>query len=602
MKKSLVFFFLLAMFFVMNKLSAKNVIKYEDAVEYANNYILDFPEYQENIDYGISIPYEYNSTLKINNKFYNGGFLNKKEFEIINNNSSYLYSGMKYFTMTEESSSVYNIEDSIKLISKLTSSGSRITQYIKPGISITGSGTYTNPWVFIEKASLCAKNTYSEGTLNYMMLADNCAYPDNVASEYVEKTTGIDFLKNSDDAPYKFEFSTVSVSSQTVSGTRYFHNNVSFDEETGIASFSGETGSFKNGTYTSLYTDLAGYYFCNNGSKNYCGNNNILYKIETNNPSSFNGLKITPVVKERIQNGNGLYYTTDDKRSINGERVYYYRGSVVNNNVIFANFCWRIIRINEDGNIRLRYNGTPTNGKCPATGTVVSIGSAVYNTPYNSNTYVGYMYGNANGSTYELTHSNLSNSNIKNVLENWYQNNLLSYSSKIADSIFCNDRSVGNNITNPSYIGGTGISTSSTLYGSERRTVYTGQGWGSEQEATYNCINQNDRFTVSSSIGNGKLTYPIGLITGDEVAFAGGSRVTNQKYYLRTGGFYTTMSPSYFRSDLGSGILYVGTNGDLYGSTTTYSSAILPVISLVKNVEVSSGNGTYNTPYIINNN
>lgn len=149
MKKSVVFFFLLAMFFVMNKLSAKTVIKYEDAVEYANNYILDFPEYQEYIDYGISIPYEYNSTLKINNKFYNGGFLNKKEFEIINNNSSYLYSGMKYFTMTEESSSVYNIEDSIKLISKLTSSGSRITQYIKPGISITGSGTYTNPWVFI---------------------------------------------------------------------------------------------------------------------------------------------------------------------------------------------------------------------------------------------------------------------------------------------------------------------------------------------------------------------------------------------------------------------------------------------------------------------
>lgn len=62
-------------------------------------------------------------------------------------------------------------------------------------------------------------------------------------------------------------------------------------------------------------------------------------------------------------NGKGIYYV-DGERTEDGKRVYYYRGAVVNNYVKFANYCWRIIRTNENGSIRLRYDGSPVNSNC----------------------------------------------------------------------------------------------------------------------------------------------------------------------------------------------------------------------------------------------
>ncbi len=49
----------------------------------------------------------------------------------------------------------------------------------------------------------------------------------------------------------------------------------------------------------------------------------------------------------------GIFETTDDDGI-----SYYYRGSVENNYVYFANRYWRIIRINGDGTIRMIYDGT----------------------------------------------------------------------------------------------------------------------------------------------------------------------------------------------------------------------------------------------------
>ena len=75
---------------------------------------------------------------------------------------------------------------------------------------------------------------------------------------------------------------------------------------------------------------------------------------------------------------------------------YYYRGSVTNNYVKFADKYWRIIRINGDGSVRVIYDGTEvhTNGE---SSTDRQIGTSVFNNPGNDNMHVGYMYGEKDG-------------------------------------------------------------------------------------------------------------------------------------------------------------------------------------------------------------
>ena len=65
-------------------------------------------------------------------------------------------------------------------------------------------------------------------------------------------------------------------------------------------------------------------------------------------------------------NGKGVYVRNGTESD--AYPVYYYRGAVTNNNVIFGGFCWKIVRTTESGGIKLIYNGTPTDGTCNNTG------------------------------------------------------------------------------------------------------------------------------------------------------------------------------------------------------------------------------------------
>ena len=65
-------------------------------------------------------------------------------------------------------------------------------------------------------------------------------------------------------------------------------------------------------------------------------------------------------------------------------------------------------------------------------------------------------------------------------------------------------------------------------------------------------IEERDLFTVSSAIGNGELTYPVGLLTQDEAYLAGGRvGVINPNYYLTTGSRYWLLSPYFLNSNYG---------------------------------------------------
>ena len=256
-------------------------------------------------------------------------------------------------------------------------------------------------------------------------------------------------------------------------------------------------------------------------------------------------------------------------------------GTITANKATFTSnvaesIIWRIVRINEDGSIRLV--------------TEDPVGSSKYNNNLNDNAYVGYMYGTLGASTYEGTHKNTNNSTIKTYLDNWYNTNLGSYTSYMSTSAgFCNDRSL--------YDNGEGYGTEWTYYGGVNR--------GSETyKPQFKCPQTNDLFTITTSQhGNKLLTAPIGLLTLDELAYGGGVFSTiNNNYYLNDNTFYWTMTPVAFISASDTYGAHLAAN-DASSYTlqyySNYSLGVRPVINLSDDVEVVIGDGTKDSPYVV---
>ena len=302
----------------------------------------------------------------------------------------------------------------------------------------------------------------------------------------------------------------------------------------------------------------------------------------------------------------GIYKTEDDLGT-----SYYFRGAVENNYVYFANFYWRIIRINGDGTIRLIYAGTSAhpNGYDDSSTRDMDIGDSTYNDNGGDTAYVGYMYGTAGASIYAVAHSNTNNSTIKTLIDDWYKINIVDegFSNYVADAIYCNDRSlVPTTDTNVNTIfsntlgednTGLGYGSNATAYGSFKRNYV-------EHTPSLKCPNNNDKFTTEN-IGNSKLTYPVALITTDEVSLAGGltfdletgNYVINQDYYLYNGNYYWTMTPWAF----GGGDVTVDDVYDVgYLDRYNVSSVLAAraVISLNSNA-ISVGSGTMTDPFVV---
>ncbi|MBQ4262900.1 MAG: hypothetical protein IJB83_01475 [Bacilli bacterium] len=296
-------------------------------------------------------------------------------------------------------------------------------------------------------------------------------------------------------------------------------------------------------------------------------------------------------------NGKGLYYTSDLSltEDLNGdgtgERVYYYRGAVTNNNVRFGGFCWRIVRTNEDGSVRLRYNGEYSNGTCPVTGTEVKINNTDYyfNEDYDDQKYNEYIWEDGTGESL-----------AKTTIDEWYTSSgLEDYEDQIANVPYCADKS---NPTTKSY--------DETFYGAANRLVdITTQTAKSDAQPTYKCADIEDKHTVSGDSwgGNGKLSKPIGLLTVDEVAYAGGrfyqgdGSSNNSTYYLYTSAYFWTISPFVWYSDLGEvRSFYVVSTGSLIDGCMDVAGGLLPAVSLKAETMVNAeGNGTYTNPYVV---
>ena len=300
-------------------------------------------------------------------------------------------------------------------------------------------------------------------------------------------------------------------------------------------------------------------------------------------------------------NTTGTIYTTTATED--GSTVYYYSGNTTNNWVQFGGFYWRIIRTNEDGSVRMLYAGQTLSAK------PMHIGGSMFNDIDGTPLEAGYMYGTSGSLANNRTNTN--SSTIKQTIDTWYENNLLTnydkYISKTA--IYCNDRSIGS---------GTYSTSSSFYYGVYTRLV-------TNKTPTYKCGGNTsgglfestqsieDKFSASTSGGgNGQLTYPIALITADEVIFAGGKYNTGLSspyaWYISnatgttdtTSGNWWVLSPGYWDSTaiclkMGK----IASNGSLSFSCAGSGYVARPVLSLKSCVIYSSGDGTTSSPYQI---
>ena len=274
----------------------------------------------------------------------------------------------------------------------------------------------------------------------------------------------------------------------------------------------------------------------------------------------------SPDFSQVAKTDEGIYQASD---GMYGGVSYYWRGAVTNNYVQFAGKCWRIIRINGDKSIRLIYDGTTCHANGTSTADSIAKASVAYNSSYNQSNYVGWTYTGTSQRTLGGTASN-----AKTQLESWYSSNLASYASKIADGKYCNDRNVQS--------GNTWAINGSTFYYAAYKRIYT------DYQPTLSC-NSSDVYTLK-----------VGLITADEVMYAGGKGENNNKYYLYNGQHYWTMSPEGWHSSTSkANVFFVDSYGFLGNNPVNYKYGLRPVINLKSDTKFSSGSGTQSSPYVI---
>ena len=221
---------------------------------------------------------------------------------------------------------------------------------------------------------------------------------------------------------------------------------------------------------------------------------------------------------------------------------------------------------------------------CLSTGTSCTSVKYIYNASDAQIKYMNLTNGKKVSDTVTDMTTNTNNSTIKTKLDAWYANNLNSYTENLEDTIWCNDR----NITSLAGFSETGNGANQHL----KFKNYNGS-------TTYplTCSNVNDRFTVNTSTGNGKLEYPVGTLTKSEIVYAGCIN-RDTSCYLYTNQNWWTLTPD----ALGEAYNYhffMTNEGYLASIMSSSSWGVRPAVSLKLGTIYYDGDGTATNPYII---
>ena len=537
-----------------------------------------------------------NTTCTTSN-YSNIGLLSTSEYNMLGGVNSYLASSESYFGL--DNTTIKNITSSgITDTTTSTTSGLRPAIYLQNDVKVTGSGTGSDPYRLSDKGDVI----FASATLNGTALETFPKESDPYIPKTVTCTNGSVGHWNTEKQ--KIELTTVNLpTSCVVDFTEGYTVTLNATNGTVTAPTSKVIG--RTGTATFTVTPNDGYkselesHTCGGTLS---GNTYTISNITSGKSCSIT-FKSTPTLYAKLladkttrpgaRTDFSTVLTNDNTKTLytsteNGTTVYYFAGNATDNWVKFGknasnqDLYWRIIRTNSDGSVRLLYHGTST------TATDAYIGISAFNSSYDNIAYVSYMYGSLG--SISSARENTNNSTIKTTIDNWYISNLEAkgYTKYLSTTaIYCNDRT------------GDG-----TYFGAYTRL-------NTNKTPTYDCTDTNDKFTVDTSTGNGKLTYPIALMTADEVSFAGGLMYTNAEtwYYKNSANgsstgtnWWWSLSPYNLN---GSGYAAVfGVNGSSYpgrlnGSDVNLTNGVRPAISLKSCVKTSGGDGSASAPYTI---
>ncbi len=273
-------------------------------------------------------------------------------------------------------------------------------------------------------------------------------------------------------------------------------------------------------------------------------------------------------------NEEGIYYTNSN---LNGITTYYYYGSNdLNNNLVFNNMCFKIVRTTSDYGVRIIYNGKYENNTCSLENT---ISMSSFNDKSNYNAYVGYMYGDPSSNNYNSEHSNKNSSTIKKEIDSWFQNNFKKYKEYLTyNSVYCNNRKVAEFKYKNVYYGTLGYGNNNTGYDSFINKT-----------KSYDCPLDNDKLST-----NNYLIYPVSLITIDEVVLSG-FNIFDDNFFKNSD--YYTISPAYFNGS--DAYVYTINNNLIKEDKVNNKHGVRPVITLNKNIKIKSGDGSLDNPFKI---
>ena len=549
----------------------------------------------------------YSTSCTANTNFTNIGLLTDYEFNEIGGVNTYLNRKMPFIVNSEEGLKEVTTSGYNETVS--ASTNARAVIYLKNKTHVINSGTETDPYILSPETDVAIIGY----TVNGKATSDKF--------EDLLKTNLVNTITCDKGTTAVWDNETSSIKLSNIKAPDYC--TIDFKNGFTVTLTAGSTGTVSapvsqmvgyNGTVTFTVTSNNEYTTL---SKNTCGgtlsgNTYTISNIKENKACEIEFgtvaqaiydvlLRDNPTIKTRTDfnttftetNTGTLYKATESIAGSNPKDVYYFAGNATNNWVKFAGFYWRIIRTNHDGSIRLLYSGISHNT------TSAYLGLRAFNSSSGDPMYVGYMYGTSGSLASNRTNTN--NSTIKETIDNWYRASLSSYAKYIStEAVYCNDRTEA---------------TEGTYNTGKTRFNYAPRGrLETNKTPTYNCTNKKDAFSGSNN--EAKLTYPIGLMTVDELVYAGGKYGTVLPspyawYYLNSEGgsitgstFWWSLSPSswngyysYVWDVSGSGY-----PGELYKDERVdraNTNGVRPTISLKTCTLWISGNGAPETPYEI---
>ena len=431
----------------------------------------------------------------------------------------------------------------------------------------------------------------------YSKNKESLAY--NIINNAIENTNGTSFnptpitnigeqIKSKEGVgePYIPKYQTIDDEEDDFQSKYFVYSNeVEFNSDTNKFVLS----NYKIGKYSDVYKELVGNYIyrltglleTSNALKNLQEKevktvevSNLYYIINTtyvetiNSSESYNIYKYAEV-SNTVSLENELSTTND-----NYGKTYYYRGNVKDNFVTFNNMCFKIMRIEGDGSIKLvLYDKF---GVCKDSNNL-GINDTLTDDSYNLGTG-DFGYIKTSDTTYKADFLNSENrtTSAKYILDEWFNTNFNNVKDKLKEDTYCFD-SIENITEN--------LKTSKKI----------------------SCSRENAQ----------KINSYIGMYTTDELALIDGkshdynwyftSSVTNYLKYIlnyKKVGTYSWVLTKKTKENEDYAFVYNSTGqvmfeGSIIINRLFITWKIVPTITLKSNVEIQSGDGTINNAYII---